>query len=47
MPTRERLTHHHEGEDTHIWPWLAPVTFVLARTFGRRHYKDVAPVWQR
>ena len=24
-----------------------PVTFVLARTFGRRYYRDVAPVWQR
>lgn len=20
---REQLTHHHEGEDAHIWPWLA------------------------
>jgi hemerythrin-like domain-containing protein len=20
---REQLTHHHEGEDTHVWPWLA------------------------
>ena len=23
-----------------------PVTFVLARTFGRRYYREVAPVWQ-
>jgi hemerythrin-like domain-containing protein len=23
-----------------------PVTFVLSRTFGRRYYRDVAPVWQ-
>jgi hemerythrin-like domain-containing protein len=24
-----------------------PVTYVLSRTFGRRYYRDVAPVWQR
>ncbi len=24
-----------------------PVTFVLARTFGRRYYREVAPVWRR
>lgn len=23
-----------------------PVTFVLARTFGRRYYREVAPVWR-
>jgi len=20
---QQQLTHHHEGEDTHVWPWLA------------------------
>ena len=24
----------------------SPVVTVLARTFGRRYYKDVAPVWR-
>jgi hemerythrin-like domain-containing protein len=24
-----------------------PVTFVLSRTFGRRYYREVAPIWQK
>jgi hypothetical protein len=25
----------------------SPVVTVLARTFGRRYYRDVAPTWQQ
>ena len=33
---RRELTHHHEGEDTHIWPMLAE---------GRRRRRSCCATW--